>query len=131
MANASLISCNFSTCPSFPFKNPKLKTHILKPKLAHSKTNYGGFSNLAGSHGDKTIVSLQKKGLLQICKSTSNSQNPEDPVLSDEDGLESEVGKSASVSEGRDWTTSILLFVLWGVLMYYVFNLAPNQTPVL
>ncbi|KAJ0111347.1 hypothetical protein Patl1_01806 [Pistacia atlantica] len=34
-----------------------------------------------------------------------------------------------NVQEGRDWTTSILLFVLWGGLMYYVFNLSPNQTP--
>lgn len=132
IANASLISCNFSTFPSFPLKNPKLKTllkaHNIKPRLAHSKTNYGCFSNQ--SQSDKPIFSFQKKGLRQICKSTLNNQNPKDPVLSNEDGLESEVGKSESVSEGRDWTTSILLFVLWGVLMYYVFNLAPNQTPV-
>ena len=49
------------------------------------------------------------------------------------DGKESSVLESVDgVQEGkRDWTTSILLFVLWGVLIYYVFNLAPDQTPVL
>jgi hypothetical protein len=29
-----------------------------------------------------------------------------------------------------DWTTSVLLFGIWAGLMYYVFQLAPNQTPV-
>ncbi|KAK1567042.1 hypothetical protein Q3G72_007496 [Acer saccharum] len=46
-------------------------------------------------------------------------------------------GKGSSVLESgdgvqerkRDWTTSILLFVLWGVLIYYVYNLTPDQTP--
>uniref|UniRef100_A0A0D9X6Y8 Cardiolipin synthase N-terminal domain-containing protein n=1 Tax=Leersia perrieri TaxID=77586 RepID=A0A0D9X6Y8_9ORYZ len=28
-----------------------------------------------------------------------------------------------------DWTTSVLLFGIWAGLMYYVFQLAPNQTP--
>lgn len=133
MATASLISCNFPTFPSFPIKDPKFKTllqtHNLKPRLAHSKIS-SRFSNLIGSRSDRTAISFQKTGLLQICKSTLKSQNPEDPVLSNEDGLESELGKSGNVSEGRNWTTSILLFVLWGALMYYVFNLAPNQTPV-
>ncbi|KAL5704011.1 hypothetical protein ACHQM5_022491 [Ranunculus cassubicifolius] len=31
--------------------------------------------------------------------------------------------------KGRDWSTSILLFLLWAGLMYYVFQLTPNQTP--
>ncbi|KAF3445285.1 hypothetical protein FNV43_RR14980 [Rhamnella rubrinervis] len=132
MANASLISCNFSTFSSCPMKDPKFKTlrqtHNLKPRLVHSKIS-SRFSNLIASNCDRTAISFQKRGLLQICKSTLKSQNPEDPVLSNEGGLESELGKSGNVSEGRDWTTSILLFVLWAALMYYVFILAPNQTP--
>lgn len=56
-----------------------------------------------------------------MCHSVLDSKDSEkDPVLENETNNE---------KEGRDWTTSILLFVLWGVLMYYVFNLAPNQTP--
>lgn len=134
MANASLISCNFSTFPCFPLKNLKAftlqQTHNIKPRLVHSKMS-SRFSNLNGSRSYTTAISFREKGLLQICKSTLKGQNPEDPVLSDEDGLESELGKSGNVSEGRNWTTSILLLVLWGALLYYVFNLAPNQTPVL
>ncbi|KAL2327177.1 hypothetical protein Fmac_020604 [Flemingia macrophylla] len=30
----------------------------------------------------------------------------------------------------RDWSTSVLLFLLWAALIYYVFLLTPNQTPV-
>lgn len=32
--------------------------------------------------------------------------------------------------DGADWTTSVLLFVFWAGVMYYVFQLAPDQTPV-
>ncbi|KAF2292475.1 hypothetical protein GH714_023249 [Hevea brasiliensis] len=64
---------------------------------------------------------FQKKGLLQVCHSVLDSKDSEkEPILESETNDE---------KEGRDWTTSILLFVLWGALMYYVFNLAPNQTP--
>ncbi|XP_031477609.1 uncharacterized protein LOC116248779 isoform X2 [Nymphaea colorata] len=31
--------------------------------------------------------------------------------------------------DGGDWTTSVLLFVFWAGVMYYVFQLAPDQTP--
>ncbi|KAL5581687.1 hypothetical protein UlMin_014129 [Ulmus minor] len=133
MANASLISCNFSTFQSLALKNPKvsnfIQTHNLKPRTFLPKTN-AGFSISSRTHNGKTsIFPFRQKGLLQICHSSLNSENPEDPVLSDEDSLESKLGKSENVEEGRDWTTSILLFLLWGVLMYYIFNLAPNQTP--
>jgi len=40
--------------------------------------------------------------------------------------------KQSQVVEGkRDWTTSILLFLLWAALIYYVSFLSPNQTPVI
>jgi hypothetical protein len=29
-----------------------------------------------------------------------------------------------------DWTTSVLIFGIWAGFMYYIFQLAPNQTPV-
>lgn len=40
--------------------------------------------------------------------------------------MESENGDGG---DGGDWTTSALLFVLWVGLIYYVFNLTPDQTP--
>lgn len=35
-----------------------------------------------------------------------------------------------SSAAARNWATSFLLFAFWAGLMYYVFFLAPNQTPV-
>jgi hypothetical protein len=29
-----------------------------------------------------------------------------------------------------DWSTSVLLFGVWAGILYYLFQLAPNQTPV-
>ncbi|CAL5390831.1 unnamed protein product [Camellia sinensis] len=66
---------------------------------------------------------------------TQNSQNPQNPDLEREDSLTSELGghggrtSSSPGGDGGDWTTSFLLFLLWGGLMYYIFNLTPNQTP--
>ncbi|KAG5076789.1 hypothetical protein JHK82_055484 [Glycine max] len=54
----------------------------------------------------------KKKGGVHICHSLKE---------------ESEVGGNSN--NPRDWTTSILLFLLWAALMYYVFFLTPNQTP--
>ncbi|PRQ52460.1 putative cardiolipin synthase [Rosa chinensis] len=128
LANANLISCNFSTFPSsLPPKtqNSKtsLQTQILKPRISHSKTA-SKVSTFFGPHNGKASIFTFHKGQLQICHSTLNSQKPEDPVLNEGESLNSENG-----GDERNWTTSILLFLLWGALMYYVFNLSPNQTP--
>lgn len=131
IANANLISCNIS---SFPLKNPSLKTQnpnptrlpLLPPKTA---LNIPQFLKLHNYKTTKTNFSFHKKVVLpQTCHSTLNSQNSQDdpdPVLSKDVGAD-----GGGAKEGRDWTTSILLFVLWGALMYYVFILTPNQTPV-
>ncbi|XP_052178480.1 uncharacterized protein LOC127792143 isoform X2 [Diospyros lotus] len=78
-----------------------------------------------------TISNCQKKGLLQRCQSSMNNQNSQDSVLEEEASLEREMNGSEDSSGGEsgDWTTSFLLFLLWAGLMYYVFNLSPNQTP--
>jgi hypothetical protein len=39
-------------------------------------------------------------------------------------------GDGGDGNNWSDWVTSGLLFGLWAGLMYYVFQLAPNQTPV-
>ncbi|BFG25890.1 hypothetical protein CerSpe_121640 [Prunus speciosa] len=132
LANANLICCNFSTFPSLPLKNPifrtSLQTQNLKPRISHSKTT-SKVSIFSGTHDGKTSIFTFQKGPLQICQSTLNSQKPEDPVLNESASLESELGKSENGADGGSWTTSVLLFVLWGALLYYVFNLAPDQTP--
>ncbi|BBG99879.1 hypothetical protein Prudu_009718, partial [Prunus dulcis] len=133
LANANLICCNFfSTFPSLPLKNPTFRTSLqtqnLKARISHSKTT-SKVSIFSGTHNGKTSIFTFQKGPLQICQSTLNSQKPEDPVLNESASLESELGKSENGADGGSWTTSVLLFVLWGALLYYVFNLAPDQTP--
>ncbi|CAK9167192.1 unnamed protein product [Ilex paraguariensis] len=130
LASTMFISCNFTylplQCPKFRFsaqnpKNPSLKTIISSPFLKPRNEN-------------TIILPFQKKGYLQICSSVQ-TQNPPDPV-----SLEDKLGGNGRRSGGgdggggggeeRDWTTSFLLFGFWVGLMYYVFILAPNQTPV-
>ncbi|XP_062107117.1 uncharacterized protein LOC133818338 isoform X2 [Humulus lupulus] len=132
LANASLISCNFSKFSSLTLKSPEtrnfLQTQNLKPRISIPRTSFG-FSIFRSQDYKTFIFPLQQKGLSQTCRSTLNGENQEDPGLNEGDSLENKPTESGNVAEGRDWTTSILLFVLWGALLYYVFNLAPNQTP--
>ncbi|KHN39944.1 hypothetical protein glysoja_043054 [Glycine soja] len=72
---------------------------FVKPLDVRTKTSLGAFFK-------------KRKGCAHICHSLKE---------------ESEVGGNGN--NGRDWTTSILLFLLWAALMYYVFFLTPNQTP--
>jgi hypothetical protein len=133
--NANIISCNFSTFPSLTLKDPELKTllhsHNLKPRISFLKETSKFSAFLKPQNHRSSILAFQKKGLTQICHCSLTSQTSEDPVVEKKDPLEGGVGGGGNGGEGGDWTTSILLLVLWGALMYYVFNLAPNQTPVL
>ncbi|GKV41263.1 hypothetical protein SLEP1_g48821 [Rubroshorea leprosula] len=119
LATPSLISCNFSYPP---LKSSRLR---ISPKVR----NFYHISSIPNCRISKCLVSLkpqnEKGGILQICRSSLNTQKPEENP---------DVDKGSSVfesngKEGKNWTTSILLFGLWGALMYYVFNLTPNQTP--
>lgn len=118
-----IISCNFSCLPLKVNPKPKslLKTHYTSLLFSNTSTRKGlNISNLV----KPPYIYNNKKGVLQTCYSTLNSDNksPDDQVL-DKDAMGG--GKEG----GRDWTTSILLFVFWGGLIYYVFNLTPDQTP--
>lgn len=126
LASASLICCNFSYLPqnSLKFKSSIPQRNLSSQSLLLSRRT-SNFSVFLKPHSQKTLTfSFKRKGVLQICQSTLNTQNSEDETDQDK-GSAVDNGK-----EGRDWTTSILLFVLWGALMYYVFNLTPDQTPV-
>lgn len=139
--NANIISCNFSTFPSLTLKDPELKTslqsHNLKPRISFLKETSKFSSFLKPQNHRSSILAFQKKGLTQICHCSLTSQKSEVPVVEKRDPLDGGVGgggnggNGGNGGEGRDWTTSFLLLGLWGALLYYVFNLTPNQTPVL
>ncbi|XP_050383005.1 uncharacterized protein LOC126799783 [Argentina anserina] len=123
LANANLISCNFSTFPSSLPPKTSLQTQNIKPRILLSKTASKA-STFLGPQSGKASVFTFRKCQLHICHGTLNNQKPEDPVLNDSESL-----KGENVGDEKNWTTSILLFLLWGALMFYVFNLSPNQTP--
>ncbi|XP_031274480.1 uncharacterized protein LOC116132952 [Pistacia vera] len=134
LANTYLISSNFTSLPhTTPKLKPSLQAHNFNSiSFSLPKTNTTSrFPLFLKPHNLKaSVFPFHKRVLLQRCHSILDSKNldeEENPVLDDKKSsvLESKV----NVQEGRDWTTSILLFVLWGGLMYYVFNLSPNQTP--
>ncbi|KAE8075497.1 hypothetical protein FH972_014210 [Carpinus fangiana] len=140
--NANIISCNFSTSPSLTLnlKDPELKkslqSHNLKPRIPFLKETSKFSAFLKPQNHRSSTLAFQKKGLAQICHFSLTRQKSEDPVVEKRDPLEGGVGgngrnggNGGNGGEGRDWTTSILLLVLWGALLYYVFNLSPNQTP--
>ncbi|XP_027343264.1 uncharacterized protein LOC113855831 [Abrus precatorius] len=110
LPHPNLISCTFPTPNnrnSLQPRNPQARV------LTHRPTRFSCF--LKPLHVKTKIkislAAFPKKDRLHVCGSLKR---------------ESEVGGNGN---GRDWTTSVLLFLLWGALMYYVFLLAPNQTP--
>lgn len=120
LASTTLISCNFSALPFL-----SLKTRNPNSRISFIRTPNSNPPIL--SKPKHPISTFQKRGGLQICQSSFNTQNPEDPAAEKGAKLESENGDGG---DGGDWTTSALLFVLWVGLIYYVFNLTPDQTPV-
>lgn len=119
LASTTLISCNFSALP-FVY----LKTRNSNSRISFIRTPNSNPPIL--SKPKHPISTFQKRGGLQICQSSFNTQNPEDPAA--EKGAKSE-SENGDGGDGGDWTTSALLFVLWVGLIYYVFNLTPDQTP--
>ncbi|KAL8150961.1 hypothetical protein V2J09_020769 [Rumex salicifolius] len=123
LASASLISCNFS---------PILSSSPNTQSIRHSQISLSRKSAKPLTF-PKTITHFTpyfpfpKKGALQICSFSKGTPNLEDSVAENE--ITGSNGSGGGDQTETDWTTSILLFVLWAALMYYVFNLTPDQTP--
>lgn len=122
LPNTSLISCNYSALPSIPLETPKCRALPCRSLVRRNCNLIPAISFLetVGPCISKPTISSVGRRAFHICRSTSNSKHT--------DGT-GEAGGGGGGVEGRDWTTSFLLFVLWAGLMYYVFNLSPNQTP--
>ncbi|KAK9056824.1 hypothetical protein SSX86_024188 [Deinandra increscens subsp. villosa] len=104
------ISCNF---PPLHSQNPKLKPASIPPRspqINYARTKF---------------PHLTKRIYLQTCRNSLETQKSQSPNLEKE--MKIDGGGDGGGGGGR--TTSFLIFLLWGGLMYYVFNLAPNQTP--
>ncbi|CAN8270592.1 unnamed protein product [Cochlearia groenlandica] len=115
LESINLISCNFSYLP--PLK-PSLRSQNLllvqsrKPSSPSSLKPYR-ITHRNNNNNNNTLFSKN------VCKSSLNNNNNNNP----------DPDKNQTQIETRDWSSSILLFALWGALLYYCFNLAPDQTP--
>ncbi|CAN6906667.1 unnamed protein product [Brassica oleracea] len=113
------ISCNFS---SFPHLKPSRKAQSLsQPRnltLVQSRAPLPFLKpdRILLGNNNRQFLKHEKKGLFHVCRSSLNNPDPDKTEIQD---------------EGRDWTSSVLLFALWGALLYYCFNLAPDQTPII
>ncbi|CAK8567021.1 unnamed protein product [Lathyrus sativus] len=118
VAKPNLVSCNFPT-----LKNKySIQPHTSSTTTTTALVSRCCFIRLGSSF--KPVMtkkpfaaSFRKKGSIVICHDSNKESEVRGSVV--------EV-----VEEGkRDWTTSILLFLLWAALIYYVSFLSPNQTP--
>ncbi|KAI3428892.1 uncharacterized protein J3R85_008900 [Psidium guajava] len=121
-----VVSANSSTVPSLKHSpharipKPRIPFPSLPSKVAPSAR---GITRKHRNRNPSVSQSDKPRGL-QVCRSLTKDEKPEDPFLKEE-----EISLPSNGERGRDWTTSVLLFLLWGAIMYYIFNLAPNQTP--
>lgn len=129
LASPKTVSCNF---PSVP-----LKSHSSFPKSSLSFPNSPILSSAksiwsCGASKVSQFLVKQRRGGIRFHQSSINSRNAQESSSISPGEGESEVrsGGGGDGGEGRDWTTSFLLLTFWLGLMYYVFFLAPNQTPV-
>ena len=127
LASVNHISCNFSCFLALHHRvaqksKATLSSKFLKPANDLLKLNNPRRPALQYYERSRK----KKKGSsLESCSSSVS----EDPVLGKGDSDRNEVGNDGGGDRG-DWSTSILLFLLWAALMYYIFYLAPDQTPV-
>ncbi|KAM7264585.1 hypothetical protein ACFE04_002268 [Oxalis oulophora] len=117
--------CKDSRC------SPGMKAYCFHPKIGRSYCECHRKQMETKATSSTNIVNCQinsdcrGKGPLK-----SNGDFKQDPKV-----LETEVKEDVDNEQGQgkgqggDWTSSIFLFLLWGALIYYVFNLSPNQTP--
>ncbi|KAL5711923.1 hypothetical protein ACHQM5_014147 [Ranunculus cassubicifolius] len=124
MLSSNSISTTFlfavpTTCPRLSsikataFKNPNPSSNFTTISLKLSRLNLSPSPNLESLQ----FIAKTSRNIHRCQNSVDDNQQGEN-----ENENENENGE-------RDWSTSILLFLLWAGLMYYVFHLTPNQTP--
>uniref|UniRef100_A0ACD5ZU35 Uncharacterized protein n=1 Tax=Avena sativa TaxID=4498 RepID=A0ACD5ZU35_AVESA len=126
VSSSLLLTCGHA--PRHPFrKSPRLQVARIS---AVARTNAPPlFTSMYGSP-------LERRGWAQVCRDSSLQDPPPGVDAADEQDKDelatATVPKTGGGGDGEqlsDWTTSVLLFGIWAGLMYYVFQLAPNQTP--
>lgn len=124
-SSSNIMSCNFSHLPLRSHhsislhRTPIISQPVNLPPCIQPYRYKASLNSLRGKH------------FLPIRRSFLNSEESKGPKLKMKASPKSELADKGDGGKGKDWATSILLFCLWSALLYYVFNLAPNQTPVI
>ena len=123
-----MLTCGHAPLP--PFRKPRRLT--LDRTAAVTQTSASLSTFLPGRGGG---AAAPRRGWAQICRDSSRpgADAAEQDRESKNDLATATVPKIGGGGGGggqlSDWITSVLLFGIWAGLMYYVLQLAPNQTP--
>ncbi|KAL3633667.1 hypothetical protein CASFOL_022429 [Castilleja foliolosa] len=133
IASSNILSSNF-THPPLKSLSPPPRSSISPPKTLISLSVKTNFSSKFPKTSSFFLKQKKCNLPLQTCHCSSKNHTPQDPTLISSSDEETELlsgGGNGGRNDGdnRDWTTSFLLFAFWAGLMYYVFILAPDQTP--
>ncbi|XP_034601674.1 uncharacterized protein [Setaria viridis] len=127
------------TCVHAPLPRPLPSLHVTRIALAGiTRRSTAGAPLFASPAACRT--GERRRGWAQICRDSSLQGPPgaDSPAQDQEDKKKSEAvaAAAARIASGgggggklSDWTTSVLIFGIWAGFMYYIFQLAPNQTP--
>jgi hypothetical protein len=131
-----LLTCAHACFPRPPRRPPQSPLHARAAAVTTAGTNAHLFVHRPGGAGGRC------HGCSQICRDSS-LEGPSTGADSfaqehEEDKKKSEavaaaaarVAASGGGGSLSDWSTSVLLFGVWAGILYYLFQLAPNQTPV-
>ncbi|KQJ96301.1 uncharacterized protein LOC100834119 isoform X1 [Brachypodium distachyon] len=121
------------TCAQAPLPTLRKPPRLLIARIAtFTRANAPLFGSARGCEGG----AARRRGWAQICRDSSLQEPPgvgppEQEKESKDDMAAATVPQIGGGGGGRlsDWTTSVLLFGFWAGIIYYVFQLAPNQTP--
>ncbi|CAL5006838.1 unnamed protein product [Urochloa decumbens] len=127
--------------PLAPLARLPPSPHVARITLASiNRGARAGSPLFVSSAACRPVGARRHRGEAQICRDSSLQGPPgaDSPAQEQEDKKKSEAVATAAarIASGgggggklSDWTTSALIFGIWAGLMYYVFQLAPNQTP--
>ncbi|CAO2163624.1 unnamed protein product [Urochloa humidicola] len=135
-----VLPCAHAPLASLP--RPPPSPHVVRIALAGmNRGARAGAPLFVSSAASRPAGAWRQRGKAQICRDSSLQGPPgaDSPAQEQEDKKKSKavaaaaarIGSSGGGGGGKlsDWTTSALIFGIWAGLMYYVFQLAPNQTP--
>ncbi|XP_020110050.1 uncharacterized protein LOC109725318 [Ananas comosus] len=145
-----IVSCNYPSLPPLPKTltlisrsqlplNPKtlIPASFLLPRARALSSRVADSPQISRGSVPRSDVASpieEKENSPHISRGSVPRSDVESPIVEKERGGGAGRngdggGGGGGSGNGSDWTTSLLLFGLWAGLMYYVFRMAPDQTP--